>query len=522
MTAKDLRQLHRQLWNVADELRGRMDADDFRDYILGFVFFKYLSEKVHTYAQALLKTESGVDFKTLDLDGPEVAAIREECLNRLGYFLAPDQLFDVLVQKGGEDGFVLEDIKTALAAIENSATGQDSEDEFVHLFEDMDLDNSRLGRAPEDRNALIVRVITHLAGIDFRLEDGQADVLGDAYEYLIGQFASGAGKKAGEFYTPQQVSQLLTRIVTLNRPKLQAVYDPACGSGSLLLRIRRQAEVGRFHGQELNRTTYNLARMNMLLHDVHYSNFDLRQGDTLEAPAHLDKKFDAIVANPPFSAKWKGDKNPLNATDDRFARYGRVAPASKADYAFVQHIIHHLADNGTAAVILPHGVLFRGAAEGVIRKHILCDLNVLDAVIGLPANLFFGTSIPTCVLVLKTCREQDGDVLFIDASKDFEKEGTKNLLTDAHIDRIVETLDARQTVERYAYVAPLREIEENSYNLNIPRYVDVFEPDPPIDLAAAAQSLVALEGELAPIDREIAGFCDELGIVSPFDRGGVA
>jgi len=279
--------------------------------------------------------------------------------------------------------------------------GNESEDDFNKLFEDIDLASTKLGRSPAVRNTLIAKVLAHLDQIDFQLDQVDADVLGDAYEYLIGKFASGAGKKAGEFYTPQQVSRVLAKIVTLGKTKIKSAYDPACGSGSLLLRIAKEAQVGHFYGQELNRTTYNLARMNMILHDVHFSRFDIQQEDTLEEPQHIIERFEAVVANPPFSAKWKGANNPLNETDDRFSIYGRMAPASKADFAFVQHMIHQLADNGTAAVVLPHGVLFRGAAEGVIREYIIKEQNYLDAVIGLPPNIFYGTSIPACILVLK-------------------------------------------------------------------------------------------------------------------------
>ncbi|MCP4185353.1 MAG: type I restriction-modification system subunit M, partial [Hyphomicrobiales bacterium] len=270
-----------------------------------------------------------------------------------------------------------------------------------------DLGSTKLGRSVEARNALIAKVLSHLDKIDFALGSVDADVLGDAYEYLIGQFASGAGKKAGEFYTPQQVSKILSKIVTLDKKRIKSAYDPACGSGSLLLRIGKEAEVGEFFGQELNRTTYNLARMNMILHDVHFSRFDIRQEDTLEEPQHLDMRFEAVVANPPFSAKWKGKDNPLNETDDRFSQYGRLAPGTKADFAFVQHMIFQLAENGTAAVVLPHGVLFRGAAEGIIREYIIKEQNYLDAVIGLPPNLFYGTSIPACILIKKKCRVHD-------------------------------------------------------------------------------------------------------------------
>ena len=518
MNEDEKRRLHSQLWKVADELRGRMDADDFRDYILGFVFLKYLSGKVEKYAAELLATEGDIAYAECDPAGEEVAAIRKDCLERLGYFLAPDQLFGVLVRRAGDGEFVLDAIKDTLTAIKDSTIGYESEEEFIHLFEDMDLDNTKLGRTADKRNALIGQVIAHLDGIDFR--SGQGDVLGDAYEYLIGQFASGAGKKAGEFYTPARVSTLLAKLVGHGRDKIRAAYDPTCGSGSLLLRVGQEAEVGNFYGQELNRTTYNLARMNMLLHDIHYRRFDIRQGDTLEDPRiDRDRRFDAIVANPPFSAKWKGNENPLNANDERFARYGRIAPPTKADYAFVQHMIHHLADNGTAAVILPHGVLFRGAAEGVIREYILRDLNVLDAVIGLPANLFYGTTIPVCVLVLKTCREQDGNVFFIDAGRDFEKAGKQNTLTPDHVHRIVETWAARRDVDRYARVVPLPEIAENGFNLNIPRYVDTFEQEEKVDLAAVAEDLRSLDREAADADREITGFCEELGISPPFKIG---
>jgi len=516
MTGEEKRQLHGQLWKVADVLRGRMDADDFRDYILGFVFLKYLSERVEAHAEELLRGEDIETYADLDPASDEVGAIRQECLDRLGYFLGPNQLFGVLVRKGRDGEFILTDLKDTLTAIEDSARGQDSEEDFIHLFEDMDLDNSRLGRRPGERNDLIVQVIIELDRIVFRPGAGGGDVLGDAYEYLIGQFASGAGKKAGEFYTPAHVSRLLAKLVAHGRGKIATAYDPACGSGSLLLRIGQEKPVGSFHGQELNRTTYNLARMNMLLHDIHYSRFDIRQGDTLENPAHRDRTFDAIVANPPFSAKWKGAGNPLTATDERFARYGRIAPASKADYAFVQHMIHHLAENGTAAVILPHGVLFRGAAEGAIREYILRELNVLDAAIGLPPNLFYGTAIPACVLVLKRCREHDGDVFFIDASRDFEKSGKQNTLTEAHVSRIVETWAARADVDRYARAVPMAEIAENGFNLNIPRYVDMFEDEEPVDLAAVASDLVAMDGDAGAIDVEIAGFCGELGIKPPF------
>lgn len=293
------------------------------------------------------------------------------------------------------------------------------------------------------------------------------------------------------------------------------VYDPTCGSGSLLLRVKREVEdVSSFYGQELNNTTYNLARMNMILHGVHYKKFDLKQEDTLENPQHLEERFEAVVANPPFSAHWSA--NPLFMNDDRFSQYGKLAPKTKADFAFVQHMIYQLADNGTMAVVLPHGVLFRGSSEGHIRKYLIEDRNYLDAVIGLPANIFYGTSIPTCILVFKKCRENDSDILFIDSSKHFEKRGNQNYLTNENISKIVSTYEKRKVEEKYSHLASLDEVKENDYNLNIPRYVDTFEEEELIDLEAVATELKALDKEIEQIDKSIADFCKELNISTPF------
>lgn len=519
MTEEQKKKLEQQLWNIANELRGKMDADEFRDYILGFIFYKYLSEKQYLYANDLLSTEAVTDY-TLITDAEDIDAIRDESLNKLGYFLEPQQLFSAISKKGnadtaGESNFILEELQSILNAIEQSTMGTDSEDDFNDLFYDLDLSSNKLGKTPNARNELIAKVLAHLDKIDFELGKTNSDVLGDAYEYLIGQFASGAGKKAGEFYTPQQVSKILAKIVAHGKTQLKSAYDPACGSGSLLLRIAKEADVASFFGQELNRTTYNLARMNMILHDIHFSRFDIRQDDTLVEPYHLNERFEAVVANPPFSAKWKGKDNPLNETDDRFSQYGALAPTSKADFAFVQHMIHQLADNGTAALVLPHGVLFRGAAEAKIREYIIKEQNYLDAVIGLPANLFYGTSIPACILVLKKCREHNEDIMFIDASNEFEKVGNQNALADDHVGKILATYEKREAVEKYAYPASLAEIAENDFNLNIPRYVDTFEEEEPIDLEEVAKALKTLEADMHQTDETIAGFCDELGIRAP-------
>ncbi len=522
MTKAQQQLLEKQLWKIANELRGNMNADEFRDYILGFVFFKYLSEKQHLFANKPLETEQVKEFTEV-AEAEYIEAIRNESLEQLGYFLPPEELFSVIAAKGNanleeESNFILDDLAAILNNIEQSTMGTESEDDFNKLFEDLDLNSTKLGRSPGARNSLIAKVLQHLDQIDFGLDESESDVLGDAYEYLIAQFASGAGKKAGEFYTPQQVSKVMAKIVALDKQRLKSVYDPTCGSGSLLLRVAREVKVDFFYAQELNRTTYNLARMNMILHDVHYSRFDIRQEDTLESPQHEDMQFEAVVANPPFSANWSSGDNPLNENDDRFSRYGRLAPKTKADFAFVQHMIYHMAENATMAVVLPHGVLFRGAAEEAIRKYIIQDQNYLDAVIGLPPALFYGTGIPACILVFKKCRVNDGEILFIDASRDFEKEGKQNKLLDDHVERIVETYRKWGTVDKYSYVAGLDEIFENDYNLNIPRYVDTFEEEDPVDLDVVASEIRSLESEMKRNDAVILKYCRELGIVAPFSR----
>ena len=517
MTDDQKKKLEQKLWDIANTLRGKMNADEFRDYILGFIFYKYLSERLNIYANSIL-TEDGIKFgdiaETTDEGRAYLDAVADAAISELGYFLKPSELFSAVAKRGSKPGnFILEDLSRILNNIERSTMGTESEDDFDDLFSDMDLTSNKLGRTEEAKNTLIAKVLTHLDEIDFELERADSDVLGDAYEYLIGQFASGAGKKAGEFYTPQEVSTILARIVTTGKTRIRSVYDPTCGSGSLLLRVAKEVEVGDFSGQEMNRTTYNLARMNMILHGVHYRNFDLKQEDTLEHPQHADKRFEAVVANPPFSAKWSA--NPLLLNDDRYSQYGRLAPASKADFAFVQHMLHQLDDNGTMAVILPHGVLFRGAAEGHIREYIIRERNWLDAVIGLPANIFYGTSIPTSILVFKKCREWPEDILFVDASTCFDKAKNQNLLLPEHIDRIVTAYRSRAVEDRFSHRALLSEVAENDYNLNIPRYVDTFEPEEPIDLAEVAAELRANAEGMADLVAQIAGFCKELGIEAP-------
>ena len=519
-------QLEQQLWIIANTLRGKMDADDFRDYILGFIFYKYLSTKMELYANEILEPDN-LKFRDIDGHAQEAAlieALRDAALDKLGYFLLPSELFSELAKRGnsgGKNEFILGDLAKVLTHIEQSTMGSESEEDFGNLFEDLDLTSSKLGKSENDKNELIVKVLSHLDEIDFDIANTESDVLGDAYEYLIGQFASGAGKKAGEFYTPQQVSNVLAQLVTVGKDKLKSVYDPTCGSGSLLLRVAKQVkEVAAFYGQEMNPTTYNLCRMNMIMHDVHYKRFDIKNEDTLERPQHTDQRFEAIVANPPFSAKWSA--SPLFMSDDRFSNYGKLAPSSKADFAFVQHMVHQLADNGTMAVVMPHGVLFRGAAEGHIRKYLIEDRNYLDAVIGLPANIFYGTSIPTCILVLKKDRYLSGaeghkdNILFIDSSQHFEKVKTQNYLREEDINLIIDTYINRTTTDKYSYVASLQEVAENDYNLNIPRYVDTFEEEEPVELAEVTKQLREVAERSRSTDATIKSFCDELGIQTPF------
>ncbi len=522
--------LEQLLWRIADTLRGKMDADDFRDYILGFIFYKYLSEKMEDHANKILKPDKlkYADLKKHKEKRLYLKEVKADALDALGYFLEPDELFSELAERGNGEGkakFILDDLAKILNHIEQSTMGTASEEEFGNLFEDLDLTSSKLGKTESAKNELIVKIINQLNEIDFDLHNTENDILGDAYEYLIGKFASGAGKKAGEFYTPQQVSMVLARLVTVGKTKLKNVYDPTCGSGSLLLRVARevgQKNVGKIYGQESNPTTYNLCRMNMIMHNVHYKKFDIKNEDTLERPAHLDQRFEAIVANPPFSAEWSA--SPLFMSDDRYAPYGRLAPKSTADFAFVQHMVHQLDDKGTMACVLPHGVLFRGGAEGHIREYLIKEKNCLDAIIGLPANIFYGTGIPTCILVMKKKREHSDNVLFIDASQHFEKVKTQNVLRPQDIDKIVDTYkkyvspqgEPQGGEDKYSYVATLQEIAENDYNLNIPRYVDTFEEEEAVNLKAVAKELKKLDADMKATDATISTFCKELGIESPF------
>ncbi|WDE07940.1 type I restriction-modification system subunit M [Thalassomonas viridans] len=519
MVEQHKKALEKQLWNIANALRGNMSADEFRDYILGFIFYKYLSERMHQYGDSLL-AEDKLKFDSLDENTEQGAeyleAIKEEAIDHLGYFLKPSELFHMIAEKGKNGEFIIEALTEVLNHIEQSTMGTASEDDFNGLFDDIDLTSNKLGKSEAAKNELISKVLGHLDEIDFCLDDTEIDVLGDAYEYLIGQFASGAGKKAGEFYTPPMVSKLLAKLVTKDKTQLKSVYDPTCGSGSLLLQVAKEihskgGKVAGYYGQEKNPSTYNLARMNMILHGVHYRSFDIQQDDTLETPHHSEKRFEAVVANPPFSASWSASAGFL--TDERFADYGKLAPKGKADFAFVLHMLHQLDDNGTMAVVLPHGVLFRGAAEGHIRKALIEQKNCLDAVIGLPANIFYGTSIPTCILVLKKQRTENDNILFIDASAYCGQATNQNYLREGDLRRILDAVDKREFKEKFAYAATRKEIkEDNDFNLNISRYVDTFEEEEPINLGDISEQLKALDKDISSVDLTIRKYCSELDI----------
>lgn len=512
--AKQQAELHTQLWAMANDLRGSMDASEFKNYILGLIFYRYLSDKLLRFVNEELKDDEITYIEAWNNEEfkQDIIDLLVDSDSGLGYVIEPNNLWSTLIEKINIAQFDISMLAKAINDLTESTLGLASQRDFENLFDDMDLNASKLGKTEADRSALISKVMLKINDINFHYEDAEIDVLGDAYEYLIGQFAASAGKKAGEFYTPQQVSKLLAKLVTIGKNKLKNVYDPTCGSGSLLLRVAKETDVVSFYGQEKVATTYNLARMNMLLHGIPFNHFDIENNDTLEHPNedHMQLRFDAVVANPPYSAKWSADAKFLD--DERFSAYGKLAPKSKADYAFIQHMLYLLDDAGTMAVVLPHGVLFRGATEGVIRKYLIKEKNWLDAVIGLPANLFFGTSIPTCILVFKKCKKND-DIFFIDASKEYESGKNQNRLTDENIEKILNTYINRKDVEKYAHAASLEEIEENDYNLNIPRYVDTFEEEEEIDIKAVMKEIKELEAKRDELDKEINVYLKELGLL---------
>ncbi|KRL54494.1 type I restriction-modification system subunit M [Furfurilactobacillus rossiae] len=513
--------LNQQLFSAADHLRGKMAANSYKDYLLGLIFYKYLSDRqlenvIILDGQSLDKYNTPEKqtkyYRTLlaSSDGKYVVAGLEDSL---GYSIQPDYLFNVMVDTAKQNTFQLATLNKAFI---NLTTHYD---QFNGLFDDIDLTSKRLGADDQQRNISISEVIKKLDVIDVLGHEG--DVIGDAYEYLIGEFASEAGQKAGEYYTPHMVSRMMAKIATLGQTDRQSfsVYDPTMGSGSLMLNVRdnlKDPDHVQYHGQELNTTTYNLARMNLILHGVDLDEMHLRNGDTLNKDWPTDEPytFDAVLMNPPYSAKWSSDKTFLD--DPRFNNYGRLAPKGKADFAFLLHGFYHLKDSGTMAIVLPHGVLFRGAAEGTIREKLLRDGSI-DAVIGMPSNLFFGTSIPTTVIILKKNRASR-DVLFIDASKDFEKAKNQNRLTEENINKIFNAYKDRKDIDKFAHVAPFSELEENEFNMNIPRYVDTFEEEPPVDAAKVQTELIDINKKLAENASELLAMLDDLNVQDESSR----
>ena len=505
-------ELSQKLWAIANDLRGQMDASEFKNYILGVIFYRYLSERTEMYMTDLLKNDDGITYEEAFADDEYRPVVEEWSLSKLGYVIKPENLFRNLIRKitkfeNDADKFSVEDFEKAINDLVGSTMGHESNKAFDGLFNDMRLQDSRLGETVADRTEMIGRVMVRVSDIDFDLQDSQFDVLGTAYMILIGLFASDAGKKGGEFFTPAGPSKLCATLAALGLDEAKTVGDCTCGSASMLLEVQKHlttGKVGHFYGQELNATTYNLSRMNMIMHGIDWQNFDIYKGDTLKDDKYGDIKMTVQVCNPPYSLKWSADKK--FEDDPRYSGAGKLAPKSAADLAFVEHMIYHMDDSdGRVAVLLPHGVLFRGGAEETIRKYIIKDLNRLDAVIGLPANLFHGTGIPVCVLVLKSKRNGNaGNILFIDASKEFKAGKNQNVLEQKHIDKIVETYEKRVDVDKFAHVAEMSEIVENGYNLNIPRYVDTFEEEEPVDLKEVRNRIQKLEIDTkAAIDKHI-------------------
>ena len=513
-------ELSQKLWAIANDLRGQMDASEFKNYILGVIFYRYLSERTEMYMTDLLKNDDGITYEEAFADDEYRPVVEEWSLSKLGYVIKPENLFRNLIRKitkfeNDADKFSVEDFEKAINDLVGSTMGHESNKAFDGLFNDMRLQDSRLGETVSDRTEMIGRVMVRVSDIDFDLQDSQFDVLGTAYMILIGLFASDAGKKGGEFFTPAGPSKLCATLAALGLDEAKTVGDCTCGSASMLLEVQKHlttGKVGHFYGQELNATTYNLSRMNMIMHGIDWQNFDIYKGDTLKDDKYGDIKMTVQVCNPPYSLKWSADKQ--FEDDPRYSGAGKLAPKGQADLAFVEHMIYHMdEDDGRVAVLLPHGVLFRGGAEETIRKYIIKDLNRLDAVIGLPANLFHGTGIPVCVLVLKSKRNGNaGNILFIDASKEFKAGKNQNVLEQKHIDKIVETYEKRVDVDRFAHVAEMSEIVENGYNLNIPRYVDTFEEEEPVDLKEVRNRIQKLEIDTKAAIDKAESILKELGL----------
>lgn len=496
-------ELHRAIWGIANDLRGSVDGWDFKQYILGMLFYRFISENLTNYINDGEHQAGNADFDYANLSDEEAETIRDEMVDTKGFFILPSQLFRNVRAKAAHDENLNETLEKALNSIENSAQGHESEDDMKGLFDDLDVNSSKLGSSVAKRNEHLVQLMDGVGDMKLgNYQDNTIDTFGDAYEYLMGMYASSAGKSGGEFYTPQEVSELLAKLTIMDKTSINKVYDPACGSGSLLLKFAKV--LGRdnvrqgFYGQEINLTTYNLCRINMFLHDIDYDKFNIAHGDTLIEPQHWDEEpFEAIVSNPPYSIHWEGESNPVLINDPRFSSAGVLAPKSKADLAFIMHSLAWLAPNGTAAIVCFPGIMYRGGAEQKIRKY-LVDNNFVDTIIQLPDNLFYGTSIATCIMVLKK-NKTENFTLFVDASKEFVKVTNSNKLTNENIQKILDWVKQRENVEHLVKLVSNSEIAAQNYNLSVSTYVEPEDTREKIDiikLNAEIKEIVAHENEL--------------------------
>jgi len=496
-------ELHRIIWNIANDLRGSVDGWDFKQYVLGMLFYRYISENLSGYINAGERAAGDVSFDYAKLTDEEAEQAREDLVATKGFFILPSQLFENVRMLAPDDENLNEALEQTFKNIEASAQGTGSEDDFKGLFDDLDVNSNKLGSTVAKRNHKLVKLMNSVG--EMRLgdyQDNTIDAFGDAYEYLMGMYASNAGKSGGEYYTPQEVSELLARLTLVGKKEVNKVYDPACGSGSLLLKFakilgKENVRLG-FFGQEINLTTYNLCRINMFLHDIDFDKFDIAHGDTLTNPLHWDDEpFEAIVSNPPYSIKWEGNSNQLLINDPRFSPAGVLAPKSKADLAFIMHSLSWLATSGSAAIVCFPGVMYRGGAEQKIRKY-LVDNNYVDCIIQLPDNLFYGTGIATCIMVLKKSKRENS-TLFIDASQEFIKVTNANKLTDENIAKIMDTYKTRTDKEHFVRLVPNDEVAEHDYNLSVSTYVEKEDTREVVDiqkLNAELDTLVASQNQL--------------------------
>ena len=480
-------ELHRKIWAIADDVRGAVDGWDFKQYILGILFYRFISENITEFFNEAEHEAGDLEFDYAKISDEEAEEdFRPNTVEDKGFFILPSQLFENVVKHARENENLNTDLANIFKSIEKSAIGYQSEDDIKGLFEDVDTTSNRLGGSVLEKNKRLADILTGIGEINFeKFENNEIDAFGDAYEYLISNYASNAGKSGGEFFTPQTVSKLLARLVMDGKKNINKVYDPTCGRGSLLLQMKKQFDQNiideGFFGQEINMTNFNLARMNMFLHNVNYNNFSIKRGDTLLNPLHNDEKpFDAIVSNPPYSIKWIGDKDPTLINDERFAPAGKLAPKSYADYAFIMHSLSYLSSKGRAAIVCFPGIFYRRGAEKTIRKYLI-DNNFIDCVIQLPENLFFGTSIATCILVMAK-NKTENKILFIDASKEFKKETNNNILEEKNIKNIVEEFRDRKEKEYFSRYVDRTEIEENDYNLSVSTYVEKEDTREKIDI----------------------------------------